>query len=96
MQSVPITTKVVSSNPVHGEMHSLQHYVTCNRSVVFSGTPVSSTNKTERHDITESGVKHHEPTNLEVSDYCITPNEQIFSISWREQVILSEMMMMPA
>jgi hypothetical protein len=54
--------------------------------VVFSGTPVSSTNKTERHDITESGVKHHEPTNLEVSDYCITPNEQIFSISWREQV----------
>ena len=27
MQSVPITTKVVSSNPVHGEVYSLQHYV---------------------------------------------------------------------
>ena len=28
MQSVPITTKVVSSNPAHGEMHnSIQHYV---------------------------------------------------------------------
>jgi hypothetical protein len=27
MQSVPITTKVVSSNPVHGEAHSIQHYV---------------------------------------------------------------------
>ena len=53
--------------------------VTCNMSVVFSGTPVSSTNKTERHDITKSGVKHHKPTNLEVSDYCITPNEQIYS-----------------
>ena len=27
MQSVPITTKVVSSNPVHGEVCSIQHYV---------------------------------------------------------------------
>ena len=27
MQSVPITTKVVSSNPAHGEMCSIQHYV---------------------------------------------------------------------
>jgi hypothetical protein len=33
--------------------------------VVFSGTPVSSTNKTDSHDfdwnIAESGVKHHKP-----------------------------------
>ena len=27
MPSVPITTKVVSSNPIHGEMYSIQHYV---------------------------------------------------------------------
>ena len=27
MQSVPITTKVVSSNLVHGEVYSIQHYV---------------------------------------------------------------------
>ena len=27
MQSVPITTKVVGSNPFHGEMYSIQHYV---------------------------------------------------------------------
>ena len=27
MQSVPITTKVVSSNHVHGEVYSIQHYV---------------------------------------------------------------------
>jgi hypothetical protein len=27
MQSVPITTKVVSLNSVHGEVHSIQHYV---------------------------------------------------------------------
>ena len=27
MQSVPITTKVVSSNPINGEVYSIQHYV---------------------------------------------------------------------
>ena len=27
VQSVPITTKVVSSNPVHSEVFSIQHYV---------------------------------------------------------------------
>jgi hypothetical protein len=27
MQSVPRTTKVVSSNPVHGEMYPMQHFV---------------------------------------------------------------------
>jgi len=27
MQSVPITTKVVSLNPAHGEVYSIQHYV---------------------------------------------------------------------
>jgi len=46
MQSVPITTNVVISNPVHGEVYLIQHYVikfvsdllvTCCWSVVFSG-----------------------------------------------------------
>jgi hypothetical protein len=27
MQSVPITTKVAHSNPVHGEVYYIQHYV---------------------------------------------------------------------
>jgi hypothetical protein len=27
MQSVPITTNVVSSSPVHGKVYSVQHYV---------------------------------------------------------------------
>jgi len=27
MQYVPITTKVVSSNPARGEVYSIQHYV---------------------------------------------------------------------
>ena len=28
LQSVPITTKAVSSNPIHGEVYSMQHFVT--------------------------------------------------------------------
>jgi len=27
MQSMPITTNVVSLNPAHGEVYSIQHYV---------------------------------------------------------------------
>ena len=27
MQSVPITTNVVSSNPTHGKVYSIQHYM---------------------------------------------------------------------
>ena len=27
VQSVPVTTNVVSSNPVHGEVYSIHHYV---------------------------------------------------------------------
>ena len=50
VQSVPITTKVVSSNPVHGEMYSIQHYVI---KFVSDLRQISSTNKTDHHDITE-------------------------------------------
>ena len=55
-----------SSNPAHGEVYSIQHYVIkfVNdlqqdlRSVVFyAGIPVSSTNKTDCHDITEILLK---------------------------------------
>ena len=63
MQSVPITTNVVSLNPAQGQVYSIQHYVTN----VFQwlpagwwfsqGTPVSFTNKTDRHDITEILLK---------------------------------------
>jgi len=56
-QSVPITNKVVSSNPAHGEVYSIQLYVIkFVRSMVlsrYSGTPASSTNETDRHGITE-------------------------------------------
>jgi hypothetical protein len=56
MQSVSITTKVVSSNPAHSEVYSIQHYVIefvsdlRQVAVFFPDPPVSSTNKTDCHD----------------------------------------------
>ena len=70
VQSVPITTKVVSSNPAHGEVYSILHYeikfVSDLRQVVklSLGTPVFSTNKADRHDILEilcQKKNHHSP-----------------------------------
>ena len=69
MQSVPITTEVVSLNPVHDEVYPIQHYViklavTCNRSAVFSGYS-GFLRKTDRYDITEIllkvSLKLHKP-----------------------------------
>ena len=56
MQSVP---NVVSANPVHDEVYSIQHYViTLAAGRWFSpGIPVSATNKTVRHDTTEILLK---------------------------------------
>ena len=61
---MPITTNdVVGSNPVHGEVYSIQQYViklVSDLQQVASfppGTPVSSTNKTNCHDITEILLK---------------------------------------
>ena len=56
---MPITTKVVSSNPAHDEGYSIRHcvikFVSDLRQVggFFSGTTVSSTNNTDRQDIAE-------------------------------------------
>jgi hypothetical protein len=63
VQSVPITTKVVSSNPVHGEVYSIQHYVIKFVSDLLKdqwfslGSAVSSNNKTDHHDIAEILLK---------------------------------------
>jgi hypothetical protein len=68
MQSVPITTDVVSSNLYQGEVH-VQHYVIKFVSDLrqvggflqvlrfHPGPPVSSTNKTYRRDIAEILLK---------------------------------------
>ena len=88
LQSVSITTNVVSSNHAHGEVYSIQHYVIKFASDLrqvdrwFSpGIPVSSTNKSDRHDIVESDVKHHKTsqTNLLFIAACFTDNEQIIN-----------------
>jgi len=59
-----ISTKVVSSNPTHCKVYKIQHY-----GIKFvhnfrhacqwfsQGTPVSSTNKTDHHDISEILLK---------------------------------------
>ena len=63
LQSVPITTKVVSSNSVHGKVYSIQHYV-----IKFVGDLpqvggfiwvfwLSPPKKTDSHDITEILLK---------------------------------------
>jgi len=53
---------VVSLNPVHGEVYSIQHYdyvvkFVCGLRQVGGFLPVPSTNKTDRHDITEILLK---------------------------------------
>ena len=48
MQTLPIITKVVSSNPAHGKVYQIQHYVI---KFVSDFLWVSSTNKTDCHDI---------------------------------------------
>jgi hypothetical protein len=63
MHSVPITTKVVSSNPIQAICTQYQHYVIKFVSDLqqvdgfFPGTPISSTNKTDCHDKTEILLK---------------------------------------
>ena len=58
-----ITTYVVKSNPAHGEVYSIQHYLikfVIDKAVgrCFSvGTPVSSTNENDRLHITEILLK---------------------------------------
>ena len=49
----------MSLSHVNDDVYSIQHYVTCDRSVVFSGYSVSSTIKPDRHrhDITQVLLK---------------------------------------
>ena len=65
-----ITTKVVSSNPVHGEVYSIQHYViklgSDLRQVggflrVFRFPPPIKLTTMNNWNIVESGIKHYKP-----------------------------------
>jgi hypothetical protein len=82
---MPITTAVVSSNPVRDEVYSIQHYVIKFVSDLWfsPGTPVSSTSKTDRHDITEILLKVvlntlNQPTNCLLLWFYFTS----FSLLW--------------
>ena len=63
--SVPITTKVVNLNPVHGEVYSIQNDVVklvsdlrlATGRLFSPGTPISFTNKIDLHDTTEILLK---------------------------------------
>ena len=84
-----ITTNVVSSNPAHGEVYSIQHYVIKFVSDIASnlwfspGTLVSFTNKTDCHDITEILLKVALNTIILIltsqilSSLCLTSQTQI-------------------
>jgi len=54
MQSVPISTNVVSSNPTNGDVNSIQHYKVLK---FVSDLRRSSTSKTDSHDIAEILLK---------------------------------------
>ena len=64
MKSVPITTKVVSLNPIDDEVYLIQHYVIkfvsdlwhiCGFLQVLR---FSSTNKTDSHDTTKTSLEY--------------------------------------
>ena len=58
MQSVPITTDVVSSTPAQGEVYNIMWLslsVTCDRLVIFSG--FLHQKKPDHHDIAEILLK---------------------------------------
>ena len=63
MQSVPITTNIVSLNPVHGEVYSIQHYVIKFVSVLRH---VGGVLRFPSWNIVESGIKHHNPNSLNI------------------------------
>ena len=52
-----VTSKVVSSNPAHGEVHLIQLYVIKFVGVFFLITLVSTINKTDRHNMTKILLK---------------------------------------
>ena len=71
-QAVHITTNIVRSIQPHGDVYSIQHLVIkfvkdMQKLGSFSDIPVSSTNKTENHGVTENvkcGAKHHNLNSL--------------------------------
>jgi hypothetical protein len=91
MQSVSIVTKVVSSNPVHDEVYSIQHcvikFVSDLRQVsgfvrVLRFPPPIKLTDTISWNIVESGVKHHISLSLSLSNIWFRKFPIIMTSSW--------------
>ena len=90
VQLMPITIKVVVSNPVHDEVYSIQHYVinfvSDLRKVsgflrVLQFPPPIKVTTTIKWNTFESGIKHHNPNLNQTYWFC-------FSFKYIEHMIL--------
>jgi hypothetical protein len=96
---MPTTTNIVSSNHVHGEVYSIQHYVIKFVSDLqqvggFLWTLISSTKKTDHHDITEillkvtfSTINLNQATFEERTGKCLRQVEHICGHLWHRYSI---------
>ena len=71
MQSLPITTNIVSSKPARVKVYLIQHYKVCQWLVAGRGflwvhqfPPPIKLNARYNWNIVDSGVKHHNPNSL--------------------------------
>jgi hypothetical protein len=90
VQSVPITTKIVSLNPAHGEVYSIQLYVIMYVSDLWQvcgfllfPPPIKLTATIYKWNIVESSVKHHNPNPfIKKFDWILCNSNTALSISY--------------
>ena len=85
----------MSSNPTHGKVYLIQRYVIKNVSDFSPGIQISSTNKSDHHDITEIMLKVALNTiTLTPNDDCHTGSGQaakcIFNLNWENLPVPSQ------
>jgi hypothetical protein len=87
VQLVPLVIKVVSSNPAHGEVYSIQRCVIkfvsdlrqqAGQWPVSPGTPVSSVNKTDSHEMTEILLKVAYNHDLTITNVSVPFDRMVF------------------
>jgi hypothetical protein len=89
MQSVPITIKIVGSNPVHGEVYLTQHYVMKFVSDLWQvggflrfPPPIKLTATIYNWNIVVSGVKHHNPNPYRKEKKVLHNEDYWFQENW--------------
>jgi len=100
MQSVPITTKIVSWKPVYGEVYSIQHYViqfiidlwqVGGFLWVLSFPPPIKLTARYNWSICESDIKHHKPNQINQIEVHIDNSLCLVTTDRKAKVILFEM-----